>query len=216
MNEFRKLMNIMENRVDGPEVTYRMENDNKSKALQKEFTRVVAQVTGRTSARFTKLAKKFIEIEELNKRVTELRDSTNEENKRIMEGFFDAGDNIYTRVIKTKSIALTMAKDTVEKEVRTETFNSAEFMKDLDILMEGLDQEVISSIQLLIEKHTTVENVFQKERKGRITHKLATDVSEDIGSDLSKAKKIADLVEDVTDLRMKKFDGILDSLEAKY
>lgn len=216
MNEFRKLMNIMEGRVDSSEVTYRMENDNKSKALQKEFTRVVAEVAGRTSTRFTKLANKFIEIEELNKRVKELRDNTNEENKRIMEGFFDAGDSIYTRVIKTKSIALTMAKDTVDKEVQDETFNYAEFMKDLDILMEGLDQEVVSSIQLLIEKHTAVKNVFQKGRKGRITHKLATDVSESAGDDLSKAKKIADLVEDVTDLKMQKFDRILDTLEAKY
>ena len=74
------------------------------KKVKKVLDRVTVELTGRQSETCTKLAKKYNEINELEKQLEEMRNSLNTDAKSHVLQYFNAEDEVLTRVIKTVSL----------------------------------------------------------------------------------------------------------------
>lgn len=211
MNEMRKLINLLEARMtDNPDVSYDLEGETKAKTLSGEFSKITATVTGPSSAQFTRLANKFKKIDEFNKEIKQLRDTANAEAKQHIEELFDAEDAVLTRYIDTVSLAITMAKDTPEREEEDEVFEAEDFLEEL---YEMVDDNLVPMIQQLKEKHTKIENTVVSGRKG--TLKVKT--KEAAGAvDYSKLEQLADTLGEIVDIKMSQYDQKLQQLKSAF
>lgn len=207
----RSLIMIVEGRdTDNPDVAYTLAGTTKAKTAAEEFTKITAKISGRTSEFFTKLAKKFMEIDMLNKQIGILRDEANEEAKTAIEGLFDAEDEIYTRYVDTVSLSITMSKAIEQSTSQTSTLNVDGFLEDLMILVDG---DLRPAVEKLLANHTKVANKVRVAQKGRVSVKLPI-VEADGVMDL-----VAQFVSKFTGKIMKfvsGYDRKLDNIAAKY
>ena len=221
MNEMRKLMeavaalsegqNFSEaRRLDDPDVSYDLQGDTKSKTLSQEFTKITATITGPTSAHFTRLAKKFKQIDDMNKEIKALRDSANKEAKQHIEELFDAQDATLTRYIDTVSLSITMAKDTKDREDVDVDFAVEEFFGELYKLV---DQSLIPAIEQLKEKHTMIEKKIIAGRKGALKVTTKESITQSL---LSKIQQFASTLGEVTSIKMSEYDQRLNQLRSQY
>ena len=135
--DMRKLINIVESyrnvlneaRIeDNPDVKYELAGATKAKTAAEEFSKITAFISGKTSELFTKLAKKFSEIDRLTKRIQQLRDEVNQEAKDQIDALFNAEDEVYTRYIETVSLSITMSKAIEEQRTQTSNLNVDAFI----------------------------------------------------------------------------------------
>jgi len=170
-NDMRKIMNLLNEarQTDNPDVEYTETGSTKAKTAAKEFSKITAEVSGVTSAKFTRLAKKFKEIDDLNKRIQELRDRANQEAKDSIDEFFNAEDEVYTRYVDTVSLSITMSKAIEEETVQVSETNIQNFVEELYELVDG---DLKPMIESLLEKHTKVQTKVRAAQQGRVTVKL--------------------------------------------
>jgi hypothetical protein len=174
--DMRKLMMIAEGRQnDNPDVSYELSGTTKKNTLAGIFTKIAAAVTGRTSEKYTKLAKKFQEVDILTKQLGELRDAANEEAKNSIEELFDAEDAMFTRYIDTVSLAITMSKDQEATSSESSDLNVNAFLDDLMALV-GNDLQ--PAVTKLLDQHTKVTTKMRAGQRGRVSVKLPTPVQE--------------------------------------
>lgn len=93
-----------------PGITYTI------KETKKKVERVTAVLEGTESAAMSKLAKRYIRLEQSLKAAQEKRDELNERLKNEVSGLFEPEEAVLTRVVETVSFSLTMAKE-IEKRV---------------------------------------------------------------------------------------------------
>ena len=202
-----------EDRRHDPEVEYELAGTSQAKTARGEFDRITATVTGKASGAFTKLAKKFREIDDLNKELTELRNKTNDEVKQQIEGFFEAGDAIYTRVIETRSLTIRMAKDVQAATKEERKFDFEGFLSDMRTLLESVDQSLIPAMEQLVKAHTQVIEKTTPHKKGAVAVNLKDSLREDSGADL---EVLSDLVSRLVGLQLDVFDRKIAGLESRY
>ncbi len=114
------------------------------------LTKVIVTLEGTESAEATKLAKRF---DQIKKALVRLEAAHKEINKTLtakaLTLFDDAADKIATRVVKTASFAITIAKHTEPTE--KQEVNYEELYADVAKL---LDDSLKPQLDALIEKHT--------------------------------------------------------------
>jgi vacuolar-type H+-ATPase subunit I/STV1 len=170
LDRLRKLITILEARQgDNPDVSYELAGKTKKATAAGEFDNITATVTGRTSEKFTKIAKKLSEINDLNKKIKELQAETNDMAKEQMANLFDKEDTALTRYIKTVSIAVTLSKVT---PATTTTSSSLDIDGLLESIFAALDEDLHPVIRTLVEQHTKIIDKTSTPRSPSITMKV--------------------------------------------
>lgn len=212
-HEFRKLMNLFEN--DNPDVEYEYVGTTKSKTLSGDFDKVIAKLSGPTSAKFTKIGNKFKELAELEKEITKLKAESRKQANELMTELFDSEeDAVLTRIAETKSIVMQFAKDTPPKEVEQKYFDVYGFVRQVENI---LGRDLYWALRDIRLAHEKVRTITKAGKKGALTIKKADQkksVKEDVG--MEQVDKIADVVGQLTDTRMDIVDRKLDNLKSAY
>lgn len=166
MTTMRDLINIIEARqTDNPDFEYELTGTTKGKTAAGDYSKIRATVKGKSSAALTRLAKKFNEINELNKQIDELRNEANQEAKDQIESVFDAEDEAYTRYIDTVSLSIMMSKNIEQSEVTQVDVDRVAFINELFDVVDG---ELLPVIRNLLEKHTTIQTKIMPAQQGRL------------------------------------------------
>ena len=80
--------------------------------------KVIVTLEGNESGKFTKLAKRFKELREATDELSKTTDELNRDIKEQAIEFFDAADEIHTRIVETVSMTILIGKrqpDSIEK-----------------------------------------------------------------------------------------------------
>lgn len=81
------------------------------KEVKGKVEAIIVKLEGAESARYTKMANRYKEIDAALKKLQDERNDMNDAIKKdIVENYFDAADEIYTRVIETVSLTAQLAK----------------------------------------------------------------------------------------------------------
>jgi len=129
--------------VDHPEVSY---SHNETKG---EITKVIANLKGNYSGKFTKLGRTLNRISWLSEKLDQLTAQAKQETREHIAELFHAEDAVRTRVIDTVSFTLTMTKDpTPSKTVK--------YAKVLEELEEHLTPDLLAIMNALVEKHSSI------------------------------------------------------------
>src|SRR5574344_1245495 len=102
-----RVRELLEARKKG--VTYTEVASKKNKAEQ-AVERVVAELSGATSGSWTKLSKKYIDLDDDLKKLQLDRDKLNAAIKEQAQDIFDTADEVLTRVIETAQLSITLSK----------------------------------------------------------------------------------------------------------
>ena len=142
-----KLKDLFEAR--NPELTYT------EKQVKGQVDRVIVELNSKHSEKFTKLGSRYKTIKEQLEELDGRMKTLNAEIKDQFADYFDAEDEVLTRVIDTVSLTLTLTKKSVS--TKTETDYKAVVEGLLDLVPELSDK-----INDLINVHTSVsERVTQ-------------------------------------------------------
>lgn len=197
-----------EDRKEDSEVEY------KEKKVRGEIDRVIAELKGNKSGMFTKMAKQYSQIDRLVKKLGERREQLNEQAKEHITDMFNVEDEIYTRVIETVSITLTLAKKSEDTPERTETrteFDTEGFISELFDMLPNMEKELLE----LKEKYTKINEIKIPGRKAS-SPALRVKVKENKVTDLwDKLKEYASNYKDKFMNRLKSYDDKLNSLKRK-
>lgn len=208
--EFRRLINIMENQERPPQVDYEMVGKTKAKTQSGEFDKIIARVGGSTSAKFTKLAKKFKELDALEKETKKLKDAANKEARAAMDELFEPEHAVLTRVAETKAIVLQLAKDVLAGEKEEEYLDVRNFVREVYDLV---GKDLYWALSDIYKAHKKIRKIATAGRRGALTIKTL-EMKED--ADQDQVENITDLVDQITNKRMAIVDSKLDDLKTKY
>lgn len=109
-------------------------------------SKVVANLKSYDSARYTKLGRNLLQIEQLEKDIKALKAETKEEARQLVAGLFAAEDIVKTRVVETVSFTFELTKNPAP----TETFKYAKILEELQ---DHLTPELITVLEALKSKH---------------------------------------------------------------
>jgi len=118
-----------------------------------EVDRLIATLEKQKSSAATKLAKRYKELDNLTKELKEKKDALNVEMTKYTEDFFDAEDEIYTRVVDTVSVTMTLAKATERKQTNYEAL-----LEDIYELVPDLTDK----IKVLKDNYTKISKIKPK------------------------------------------------------
>lgn len=145
----------MLNESRDPTKAYRLEE------VRGKVERIVLTLEGKESAAYTKLAKRYKELDSTIKELSEERDAMNQRIRNdILETYFDAEDAVLTRVIETVSLTAQLAKTSAPKP-------KIDNDKVVVALME-LMPELKDKVEALQEQFTSIP----KERAPSLTVKI--------------------------------------------
>lgn len=175
--------------------------------------RVTVFLTGNESSAATRLAKRFVRLDQAMKQQIKLRDAANADAKKLFEELFDAEDEILTRVIETASVTMTLSKAVRGKDkpnVITVDFEAA--YRELAEMVLGLTEQkekLNKKIEAILAKHTTSTPARDTPAK------LTTDVKLDEGIMDTLKKMVNTVVESIKNWATG-YDKKLDAFKKKY
>ena len=102
------------------------------KKVKGQIDRVIVELEGHESGKFTRITNRFRRLKFLKEAIAEREKGMNEEIKDAMTKYFDATDEIYTRVIDTISLTMTLAKNPAS----VEKFDAKGYTEHLEDLLE--------------------------------------------------------------------------------
>ena len=149
-NDMRKLLNLMESRINDGSVQY-----------TDAAGEVTASLVSHDSAIFTKLAQKMQKVEAMEAEVKQLKAEIKSGVKSDIMALFDASDAVSTRVIDTRSFILTLSKDPKATE-------SPKYKDILEVLSKQLTPELLAVLEQLKKEMITTT---QKDPSLRIKSK---------------------------------------------
>ncbi|MCH8232406.1 MAG: hypothetical protein IIB82_07160, partial [Bacteroidetes bacterium] len=120
-----------------------------------EVSKVIANLTKQKSSAATKLATRYKQIDSAQKKITEQRNTLNLEMTEYVSSLFDAEDAIYTRVVDTASMILTLSK--AQKGTKV----SVNFEKILEEILK-IVPELTSQVDSLLKKYTVIKEFEKK------------------------------------------------------
>ena len=137
--------------------------------------KVTVALSGNESGKFTKLAKRFKELKEKTDELSKATDKLNAEIKEEAIEFFDAADEIYTRIVETCSMTILIGKRQPDSIEKTEKVNYEQIIKDITALVPGLKDK----IDEIIEANTQVEEKLKVAKAPQLRVDLKEDFSID-------------------------------------
>ena len=190
--------------------------DYKEKKVKGALDRVTLTLTGKNSEHATKLSKKYNEIKILSEQLSKMKDLFNLDAKEHMLQYFNAEDEVLTRVIKTASLTTTLSKRTVATYERADLEG---FYKELLVLLPELEDK----LKILRDKYTTVEKL-EKSPSLRVKLPGEKDPPDDVEESINEA--VGDVWSKITALGNRllqvykawgsQFDKKLDILATRY
>jgi multidrug efflux pump subunit AcrA (membrane-fusion protein) len=172
--------------------------------VNKSITKVVAQLdeTRRESASANRLAQTVTKIQTRLKQLKEKEDNLKEKIRAdIVDKYFDAEDAIYTRVIETNEVILSVSKETE----REGSFKKDEFFAEVTTLLSEFSDQILK----LKEKYTSAPVKV----KSSVTVKIKED--DDKGA-LSAVKTYLYKLLDWFKLAIKAYDSKMEKIVKKY
>jgi len=157
------LNELFEARQTHPEIEY------KEKKVKGVLDRVIALLSGNKSGAFTRIAQRYKRIDRLAKLMKDERDALNKEVKAKILPLFDAQDEIYTRVIETASLTITLSR---VQSGSNEYLDIESYVEELEKLMPGMEKQIEA-----LRKQFTIVEEFEKDSALRV--KVKEDESED-------------------------------------
>ena len=127
------------------------------KKVKGVLDRVTLELAGSQAGVFTKLGRRYEQLEAALARLQKKRASMNVDLKSRMVEFFDAEDEVLTRVLKTSKLALTLGK--MEKRTPPPKFDSKAFFKEVYALADEISDiipDLGQRIQELEDKYTEI------------------------------------------------------------
>lgn len=170
-----------------------------------QISKIVANLKSYDSARYTKLGRNLLKIEELTAEMKALRDDVKQDTRELIADLFHAEDAVATRVVETVSFTFHMSKDPKP----TETYKYAAILEELET---HLTPELISVLETLKAKHKSPP--VQKAAALKATDKAATQESLNEGM-LDKLKDFFSRLRDWVMNWASGYDARLDALKAK-
>ncbi len=143
--------------------------------------KVIVTLEGNESGKFTKLAKKFKELKEKTEELSKATDELNKDIKEEAIEFFDAADEIHTRVVETVSMTILIGKRQPDSIEKTSKVNYEQIIRDITALV----PELSAKITEIIEANTQVEEKLKVAKAPQ----LRVDLKEGVLEDLIKAAK---------------------------
>jgi hypothetical protein len=140
----RKYINIVNNML-AESVRVVQDTDTKGKVK-----RVVAYLDGQHSAKFTRLAKNLLAIEQKEQELKQLRDAVKEDDRVQLASLFAAEDCVHTRIVHTINFVFEMSKD-------PKPASTVQYAKVVKELVEHLTPDLLEVLNNLVETHTTVQ-----------------------------------------------------------
>lgn len=151
------------------------------KEVSGKLDRVIVELSGRESEKFTKLAKSFKRTKTQIERLVKVQDALNAEVKKEAIDLFDAQDEVMTRVVNTVSLGITISKKPEVKDtIKTDWEQVAKGIM-------ALTPELDDKIKELIEQFTTVKAGVPKDVSLRVDIKEGV-ISDAFGKLLGKLK----------------------------
>lgn len=173
--EVSELIKDIISEARNPNLTYTQ------KEVSGKLDRVIVELSGRESEKFTKLAKSFKRTKTQIERLVKVQDALNAEVKKEAIDLFDAQDEVMTRVVNTVSLGITISKKPEVKDtIKTDWEQVAKGIM-------ALTPELDDKIKELIEQFTTVKAGVPKDMSLRIDIKEGI-ISDAFGKLLGKLK----------------------------
>ncbi len=173
--EISELINDIISEARNPNLTYTQ------KEVSGKLDRVIVELSGRESEKFTKLAKSFKRTKTQIERLVKVQDALNAEVKKEAIDLFDAQDEVMTRVVNTVSLGITISKKPEVKDtIKTDWEQVAKGIM-------ALTPELDDKIKELIEQFTTVKAGVPKDVSLRVDIKEGV-ISDAFGKLLGKLK----------------------------
>lgn len=144
--------------------------DYADKKVKGAIDRVTVALTGNQSGKFTKLSKEYAKLKKATETLAAKTSIINAKIKDEALALYDAQDEIYTRVVDTVSMTITISK-------KTEVISSK---TDYDKIIAGLLElvpELTEQVNDLIKANTSVK-VSERSPSLRVDVKEALDFSE--------------------------------------
>ena len=173
--EVSELIKDIISEARNPNLTYTQ------KEVSGKLDRVIVELSGRESEKFTKLAKSFKRTKTQIERLVKVQDALNAEVKKEAIDLFDAQDEVMTRVVNTVSLGITISKNPEVKD----TINAGWEQVAKGIM--ALTPELDDKIKELIEQFTTVKAGVPKDVSLRVDIKEGV-ISDAFGKLLGKLK----------------------------
>jgi len=173
--------------------------EKKKRKKDDNIDSVIAYIKGHSSAKFTKLGRRYARAKRIADLLTAEKMKLNEDTKKAVDEIFDAADDIYTRVVDTVSIVFKVAK----AETRSsETFDKEAYLTKLEELT-GLSVEALEQVR---KEFTTIKTVQISPKLLAPKEKKPVNESEDDGN-LEKIEQYAGRVGDAVDKFLQKWDS---------
>lgn len=185
MNEADYYLN--EDRPDDyhADVEYTHAGKTKKATAEKDYDKVIAKLSAAKSGVFTKLAKQYKRIYRAEKAIAARKKKMNEQLTNEIEAIFPAIDDIYTRVLETKSMVVKLGKKTEAGQV--EYMDMAKYVEELERLVEPHLTKPLEQIQAqftsLKDTPEKKPNLYQPQLKeSNILSKLKNWASKVVGT----------------------------------
>jgi predicted nuclease with TOPRIM domain len=150
-----------------------------TKEVKGKIDRVIVQLESGKSAAFTKLSRQYSNLNELIEQLEVRKNELNAETKKLVESYFDAEDEVLTRVVETVSMTATLSK----LAQPTPKVDYENVVEELVKLMPELTEKVSD----LKKAATTIA----KPKSPMLSVKVGGTVKEGIDTFVDKVKKIA-------------------------
>lgn len=173
--EVSELIKDIISEARNPNLTYTQ------KEVSGKLDRVIVELSGRDSKKFTELAQSFKRTKTQIERLVKVQDALNAKVKKEAIDLFDAQDEVMTRVVNTVSLGITISKKPEVKDtIKTDWEQVAKGIM-------ALTPELDDKIKELIEQFTTVKAGVPKDVSLRVDIKEGV-ISDAFGKLLGKLK----------------------------
>lgn len=134
----RHYINLLEARIDSPDIEY-----------VDEPSKVTAHLGSYKSAKYTRLAKNMMRLDELTAEIKQLQAEVKQQRREDVAELFDVEDAVMTRVVETKSAIFKLTKD-------PQATKAPQYKKILEELEKHLTPDLITVLEVLKEEHVTI------------------------------------------------------------
>lgn len=121
----------------------------KKKTEPDVIDQVIVTLQGKRSEKFTRIARRYDEANKIKKELATIEKTLKADTREAVDDLFDAGDEIYSRVVETASLVFKVAK---AEERETKKLDEAGFLDELAEVT-GL---AVAQLKALQTKHTKI------------------------------------------------------------
>ncbi len=143
INQFKKIINLFEDRVDSPDASYETIKNKKDTAVK-------VTLSGNLSAEFTRIKNELDRIETLKNEITKAEKELDAKN--AVSSLFDAADRAFQCIVETKSAFLKIGavkKETVEEVDYEQIVNemAKELTPELRVVLEQIKKKFTKEVE---------------------------------------------------------------------